>query len=81
MATAILSRTSVRRIPWALIGRIGLALSVVTFAFQLPFFLSPGLSTVLSELSQMLQLFAVLLLATVFTRTVRISTLVSFWFA
>ncbi|HEU5439994.1 MAG TPA: PrsW family glutamic-type intramembrane protease [Ktedonobacterales bacterium] len=81
MSTAIASWTSAaRRIPWGLVARVGLLLTVLVFVLQLPFFVAGRAEQVTQELAQMLYVFLWMLLATSWTRTVPLSMLVSFWF-
>jgi RsiW-degrading membrane proteinase PrsW (M82 family) len=81
MSSAIASKSEVAgRIPWALVARAGLLLTIIVFLFQLPFFVAGRGDQVAQELTQMLFVGLWLLLATAFTRTIPLSTLVSFWF-
>ena len=67
------------RSPRTVLGGVGLALALVVFLFQLPFFLRAGFSTLAEGLAQHVYVLVFLLLLTARTRTVSLRTLVVFW--
>lgn len=65
---------------WTLIGWAGLAFTIIFSIFKLPYFMAPGFDSVLRETGQHISVLVWLLVLTTFNRTVRLRTLVAFWF-
>jgi RsiW-degrading membrane proteinase PrsW (M82 family) len=79
--TAGTAATTIRNAPrWQVVGRAGVALTLLVFLWQSPFFVWSDLSRVGTYLVQQGFVVAWVLLVTSFTRTVPLRTVATFWF-